>query len=81
MGDETKHKGTTKGDGGMAFYDCYGNEELKGNERSGNEELREENGCRGSLHVKLHYVRTKFATPIVHTIDNFKNYDIFSTYT
>ena len=28
-----------------------------------------------------HHVRTKFATPILHAIDNFKIYDIFSTYT
>ena len=28
-----------------------------------------------------HHVRTKFATPMLHVIYNFKNYDIFSTYT
>ena len=28
-----------------------------------------------------HHVRTKFATPILYAIDNFKNYDFFSTYT
>ena len=35
----------------------------------------------GSLHCQIeHHVRDKFATPILHGIDNFKNYDIFSTY-
>ena len=28
-----------------------------------------------------HHVRKKFATPILHVIENFKDYDIFSTYT
>ena len=28
-----------------------------------------------------HHVQTKFATPILHGIDNFRNYGIFSTYT
>jgi hypothetical protein len=28
-----------------------------------------------------HHVRRKFATPILHVINNFKNYEIFSTYT
>ena len=28
-----------------------------------------------------HHVRTKLATPILYAIDNFKNYDFFSTYT
>ena len=28
-----------------------------------------------------HHVQTKFATPILHAIDSFKDYDIFSTYT
>ena len=31
-----------------------------------------------SLHCQVeHHVRTKFATPILHAIDNFKIYDIF----
>ena len=35
----------------------------------------------GSLHSQVeHRVRDKFATPIVYGIDNFKIYDIFSTY-
>ena len=35
-----------------------------------------------SLHCQVeHHVRTKFATPILYAIDNFKNYEIFSTYT
>lgn len=47
MGDETKHKGTTKGHGGLAVCDCYGDEELVGDEQSGDEELRVgENGHR-----------------------------------
>ena len=34
-----------------------------------------------SLHCQVeHHVRTKFATPILHAIDNFKISDIFSTY-
>ena len=28
-----------------------------------------------------HHMRPKFATPILHVIDKFRNYDIFSTYT
>ena len=42
-------------------------------------------GCVGtgrSLHCQVeNHVRTKFATPILYAIDNFKIYDIFSTYT
>ena len=35
-----------------------------------------------SLHSQVeHHVRDKFATPILYGIDNFKFYDIFSTYT
>ena len=35
-----------------------------------------------SLHCQVeNHVRTKFATPIFYAIDNYKNYDIFSTYT
>ena len=35
-----------------------------------------------SLHCQVeNHMRTKFATPILYAIDNFKNYDIFSTYT
>ena len=31
-----------------------------------------------SLHCQVeHYVRTKFATPILHAIDSFRIYDIF----
>jgi hypothetical protein len=34
-----------------------------------------------SLHCQVdHHVRTKFATPILHAKDNFKFYNIFSTY-
>ena len=34
------------------------------------------------LHCQVeHHVRDKFATPILYGIDNFKIYDIFSTYT
>ena len=28
-----------------------------------------------------HHVRPKFATPILHVIDNVKNYEFFPTYT
>ena len=36
----------------------------------------------GSFHSQLeHHVQDKFATPILYGIDNFKFYDIFSTYT
>ena len=28
-----------------------------------------------------HHVRPKFATPILHVINNFKNYEFFPTYT
>ena len=28
-----------------------------------------------------HHVRPKFATPILHVINNSKNYEMFSTYT
>ena len=41
MGDETKHKDIIKGNYGPIAYDCYGNEELRGNEQRGDEELRE----------------------------------------
>jgi hypothetical protein len=35
-----------------------------------------------SLHFQVkHHVRIKFATPMLHAIDNFKNYDIFPIYT
>ena len=35
-----------------------------------------------SLHYQVeHHVGDKFATPILYVIDNFKFYDIFSTYT
>ena len=35
-----------------------------------------------SLHCQVeHHVRIKFATPILHAIENFKIYDIVSTYT
>ena len=35
-----------------------------------------------SLHCQVeNHMRTKFATPILYAIDNFKNYDIFPTYT
>ena len=35
-----------------------------------------------SLHCQVeHHVRIKFATPVLHGIDNFKIYDVFSTYT
>ena len=35
-----------------------------------------------SLHYQVeNHVRTKFATPILYAIDNFKNYYIFPTYT
>ena len=39
--------------------------------------------CMGrSLHCQVEYhVWTKFATPILHAINNFTIYDIFSTYT
>jgi len=40
VGDETKHKGTTKGHGRLIVCDCYGDEELEGDEQSGDEELR-----------------------------------------
>ena len=40
LGNETKHKGATKGDGEVAVCDRYGNEDLGGNEQSGDEELR-----------------------------------------
>ena len=34
------------------------------------------------LHCQVeHHVRDNFATPILYGIDNFKFYDIFSTYT
>ena len=34
-----------------------------------------------SLHCQVeNHVRTKFATPILYAIDNFKNYDIFYIY-
>jgi hypothetical protein len=34
-----------------------------------------------SLHCQVeHHMQTKFATPILHAIDNIKKYDIFSTY-
>ena len=37
---------------------------------------------RRSLHCQVeHHVQTKFATPILHAIDNLKFNDIFSTYT
>ena len=36
----------------------------------------------GSLHYQAeHHMQTKFVTPILYAIDNFKNYDIFPTYT
>ena len=35
----------------------------------------------GHFIVKLTPLWTKFATPIIHAIYNFKIYDIFSTYT
>ena len=39
-------------------------------------------GTRRSLHCQVeHHVRTKFATLVLHAMDNFKFYDIFSTYT
>ena len=41
MDDETKRKGATKGDGGLVIYDCHGDKELKGDEWSGDEDLRE----------------------------------------
>ena len=41
LGNETKHKGTTKCDGGLAICDSYGNEELKGDEQSRDEEVWE----------------------------------------
>lgn len=41
MGNVTKHKGVTKGDGKLAVCDCYGDEELKGDKHSCDEEPRE----------------------------------------
>ena len=39
-------------------------------------------GMGKSLHSRVeHHVQTKFATLILHAIDNLKIYDIFSTYT
>ena len=39
-------------------------------------------GTGRSLHCQVeNHVRTKFATPILYAMDNFRNYDIFSTYT
>jgi hypothetical protein len=34
-----------------------------------------------SLGGVVYHVRPKFATPILHVINNFKNYEFFSTYT
>jgi len=51
LGNDTKHKGATKGYGKLAVRDCYGDEELKGNERSANEELREVKSERGRSHM------------------------------
>ena len=49
MGDETKHKGATKGDGGLAICACYDDEELIDDERSGGKELREGENEMGDL--------------------------------
>ena len=39
-------------------------------------------GGGGSLHSQVeHHMQDKFATPVLHGIDNFKFYDNFSTYT
>ena len=39
-------------------------------------------GGGGSFHSQVeHHVRDKFAAPILYGRDNFKFYDIFSTYT
>ena len=39
-------------------------------------------GTGRSLHCQVeNHVQTKFATPILYAIDNFKNYDFFSIYT
>jgi len=34
-----------------------------------------------SLGGVVYHVQLKFATPILHVINNFKNYEFFSTYT
>lgn len=50
LGNETKYKGATKGDGGLAICDSYGHGELRGDEQSGNEEIREG----GNGHMRSH---------------------------